>query len=194
MSDKPHLLLHVCCGPCATSVIEQLVDRYHVTAFWHNPNIQPGEERQRRLEQASIVAREFNLDLIVDGDDPGPWVATLVGHEDAPEGSERCERCFEARLRHAAGEAARCGAALVATTLSVSPHKPVEAINRVGRRVAAELGVEFLEADFKQGGGFQRSVELSRKLNLYRQRYCGCRPPLADGPEASLDSGPSGSL
>jgi hypothetical protein len=170
MPDKPHLLLHVCCGPCATSVLEQLVGRYHVTAFWHNPNIQPDDERRRRLEQASIVAREFDLDLVIDDDDPGSWLAAVAGHEADPEGGERCSRCFEARLRRAASEAARCGATVVATTLSVSPHKSAEAINRVGRHVAGELGVGFLETDFKKGGGGQRSMDLSRKLNLYRQR------------------------
>jgi epoxyqueuosine reductase len=188
MPDKPHLLLHVCCGPCATSVLEQLIERYHVTAFWHNPNIQPGEERERRLEQASVVAREFDLDLVIDDDDPGNWLAAMAGYEDAPEGSERCTRCFETRLRRTAEEAAHRGFPTIATTLSVSPHKSVEAINRMGRRVAEELGVGFVEADFKQDGGFQRSVAISRRLNLYRQRYCGCRPPEPGQGEAALDT------
>lgn len=172
---KPTLLLHVCCGPCACAVIERLVERFHVTAFWHNPNVQPEDEHDRRLEQARIVCREFSVDLIVGERDEDSWLEAVAGLEDEPEGGARCAPCFEHRLRRSAHEAQARGMERLATTLSVSPHKPADGINALGRRVAAELGVRFLDEDFKQGGGFARSVELSKALGLYRQRYCGCR-------------------
>lgn len=180
MSEKPHLLLHVCCGPCATAVIERLLRNYHVTAFWHNPNIEPRDEHDRRLEQAYVVAREFDIDLVVDDSDGDAWLAAMAGHENEPEGPTRCPLCFEHRLKRAAQEAARRGIPHLATTLSVSPHKSTADVNAVGRQVARTLGVAFVGEDFKAQGGFQRSVELSKKLGLYRQNYCGCRNSRAE--------------
>lgn len=171
---KPALLLHVCCGPCAGAVIERLVGRFHVTALWHNPNVQPEAEHDRRVEQARIVCREFNMDLVEGARDEAAWLEAVAGLEDEPEGGARCAACFEHRLRRSAQEAAARGMERLATTLTVSPHKPAADINALGRRVAAESGVCFLEEDFRQAGGFARSVELSRALGLYRQRYCGC--------------------
>ncbi len=186
-SAKPQLLLHVCCGPCATAVIERLIRHYRVTAFWHNPNVHPTHEHDRRLEQVHLVTREFDVDLVVGGRDEAAWLEAVAGQEAEPEGGARCPACFEHRLSETAREAARRGIGLIATTLTVSPHKRAEEINAIGRRVAGELGVEFVAADFKQDGGFQRSVELSKELGLYRQRYCGCRFSRPDGPPLPED-------
>jgi epoxyqueuosine reductase len=171
---KPRLLLHVCCGPCATAVLERLLERFHVTAFWHNPNIQPSGEHDLRLEQARIVARELEVELVVDEGGGEAWEAAVRGLEGEPEGGARCEVCQRVRLEAAAREAASRGIENVATTLTISPHKVPEVVNRAGREAAEALGVCFLEEDFKQGGGFERSSEMGKEMGLSRQKYCGC--------------------
>jgi len=173
--NKRSLLLHVCCGPCATAVIERLAPDYDLTLLWFNPNIQPTEEFARRLQAAEEWAARLALPLQVQTGGEDAFEALARGLEEEPEGGERCRRCYELRLRQAMLAAKEAGVPLVATTLSISPHKSAEAISEVGRKLAQELGVGFLEADFKQEGGFQRSVTLSREGGLYRQRYCGCR-------------------
>lgn len=171
---RPPLLLHVCCGPCATAVVEQLAGDYDLTLYWFNPNIQPEEEFQRRLQAARQFAEHLGLTLQVQTGGEEDFGKLARGLAELPEGGERCRRCYELRLRKAMQAAKEQGVPLVAATLTISPHKPAESINEIGRRLAEELGVEFLEADFKQKGGFQRSVELSKELGLYRQKYCGC--------------------
>lgn len=174
MANKPQLLLHICCGPCASAVIERLIPQFDVTAFWHNPNIQPKQEHDRRLENARIVTRHFDLDLIVGPRDEGAWLDAVAGLEDEPEGGKRCDVCFNYRLRRTAREAAKRGIDYFTTTLTVSPYKGADRINTIGTRIAQTEPVEFLERNFKKRAGFQRSVELSRQLDLYRQNYCGC--------------------
>ncbi len=173
MSERA-LLLHVCCGPCATAVIERLAPAYDLTLLWYNPNIHPTEECIRRLQAARDLADRLGLTLHVHEGGEAEFAAVAQGLEYEPEGGERCRRCYALRLRHALETARTLGLPTVATTLSISPHKPAAAINEVGRRLADELGLTFLEADFKQQAGFQRSVELSKQYGLYRQNYCGC--------------------
>lgn len=169
------LLLHLCCGPCATAVIERLAPDYDLTLYWFNPNIQPAEEFQRRLAAAQELAGRLGLTLQVQTGGEDDFAELARGLEGEPEGGARCRRCYELRLRQAMLAARAQDIPLVATTLSISPHKPAETINEIGRKLAQELGVAFLEADFKHDGGFQRSVALSQEGGLYRQRYCGCR-------------------
>jgi len=171
---RSHLLLHVCCGPCATAVVERLSPAYDLILHWFNPNIQPAAEFARRLQAAQELADRLSLALPVQTGGEDDFAELAQGLEDEPEGGERCRKCYELRLRQAMLAAREQGIPLVATTLSISPHKSADAINEVGRRLAQGLGVGFLEADFKQEGGFQRSVELSRQYGLYRQKYCGC--------------------
>jgi len=192
MQDRPKLLLHVCCGPCATAVIERLILNFDIIGFWHNPNIQPAEEHDRRLTQAEVVAREFDIELVVEDADEQSWLAAVAGYEGEPEGGRRCPLCFEHRLRTTAAKAAQMGVPNVATTLSISPHKPVATINEIGERVARALGVHFRPEDFKKRGGFQRSVQMSKQLGLYRQNYCGClfSKPKEDAPGDSSASDP----
>ena len=170
----PKLLLHVCCGPCATAVIERLAPDYRVTLYWFNPNIQPREEYEARLEAARTLAADLEMSMVEEGGGEEEFAELARGLEDLPEGGKRCRRCYELRLRRAADCAARSGCTHLATTLTVSPHKPAEAINELGSHLADEYGLEFVAEDFKQQGGFQRSVELSRVHGLYRQKYCGC--------------------
>ena len=171
---KPKLLLHLCCGPCGTAVIERLSRDYDVTPFWFNPNIQPEEEYALRLEAALKLAAELQMALPKDHTGKEEFTELARGLENLPEGGERCLRCYELRLRRAMEYAREHGFTHVATTLSISPHKRVEDINAVGLRLAEEFLLTFVTEDFKENGGFARSVELSRQYGLYRQKYCGC--------------------
>ena len=174
MGQKPKVLLHVCCGPCATAVIEKLSLCYDVVCFWYNPNIEPLSEYERRLASMRTVAQYMQVPLIVEPRQSGAWRAAVTGWEDEPEGGRRCRICFEHRLKQAAHYAVDYQINYLATTLTVSPHKDAEQINALGRCLGEAVGIDFLEETWRKDGGFQRSVELSRELGLYRQDYCGC--------------------
>jgi hypothetical protein len=173
--SRPRLLLHVCCGPCATAVYERLAGDYEVTLHWCNPNIEPVEEFTLRLAAARQLAAAWDVPLIEDAGGAEEFAALSRDRTDQPEGGERCRLCYELRLRRTLACAAAHDLPLVSTTLTISPHKPADLINQLGSELAAQYGRQWLAADFKQQGGFARSVELSRELGLYRQRYCGCR-------------------
>jgi predicted adenine nucleotide alpha hydrolase (AANH) superfamily ATPase len=166
----------VCCGPCSTAVLERLGEDWDVTAVWHNPNIQPAEEHQRRLEAMRTVVEHTSIPLTVLEYDVERWRDLCAELMDEPEGGARCEVCFRMRLEATARRAAAEGIEVITTTLSISPHKDAEGINEIGAEVAARHGLGFFAKDFKKRGGFQRSVELSREMDLYRQDYCGCLP------------------
>jgi predicted adenine nucleotide alpha hydrolase (AANH) superfamily ATPase len=167
------LLLHVCCGPCSTHVINELKGEFKLTLLFYNPNVYPEAEYLRRLEAAKQVAKDVGVMLVEGNYDSIGWENYVAGHENEQEGGKRCELCYEFRLRKTA-EMAK-GFEMFATTLTVSPHKNASKINEVGRRIENELGVKFLLADFKKRDGFLKSVELSKKCGIYRQNYCGCR-------------------
>ncbi len=171
---KPRLLLHICCGPCATVVIERLQGQYQITGFFYNPNIFPPEEYQRRCEAAERVAAFYNIQLIPGGYDHDAFLRAVSGLELEPEGGSRCDVCFRLRLMAAGRQARELGFTLFASTLTVGPNKRAELINRLGREAEGQSGVLFLAGDWKKQDGFRRSVELSRQLGLYRQHYCGC--------------------
>jgi epoxyqueuosine reductase len=174
MSERSRLLLHVCCGPCATVALERLLPQYEVTAYWYNPNIAPPEEHDLRLEAARVVAAHAGVELVEAGYDPESWEECVSGLEDAPEGGARCEFCFAHRLANAAQYAQANRFTRLACTLTVGPRKNALLINTLGSALATAQGLRFVEADFRKQGGFLRSVELSRELGIYRQTYCGC--------------------
>ena len=171
---KPRLLLHVCCAPCSTQALEVLRADYAVTFYFCDPNIYPEEEFDRRLADAERFARETGTPFIAVEYDPERWCEAVKGLEDEPEHGRRCEVCIRLRLEHTADWAQQLGFEWFATTLSVSPHKNADVINRIGRDLARARDVRFLPADFKTDGGFQRSVALSKEHGLHRQDYCGC--------------------
>jgi len=173
-SRKPKLLLHVCCGPCATAVIERVVSRFEVVCFWYNPNIEPTAEYERRLAGMCTVAQAMEVPLVEGQRDIEGWREAIAGWEDEPEGGRRCPICFEYRLRKAAEYARVRDMDYLATTLTVSPHQYPVLINSLGKCLAETAGVKFVAEIWRKEGGFQRSVELSKQLNLYRQDYCGC--------------------
>ncbi len=172
------LLLQVCCGPCATSVLQRLCEHFAVTAFFYNPNIMPKEEYDKRLDtlKALLSQMEFTypVTLMESEYDGEEYLKAVKGLESLPEGGERCKVCFDVRLSKTAQTAAENGFSVFCTTLSVSPHKNAEAINTAGQHWAEKNGVVFLASDFKKEDGYKKSIELSRKYGLYRQDYCGC--------------------
>jgi predicted adenine nucleotide alpha hydrolase (AANH) superfamily ATPase len=177
---RARLLLHCCCGPCATAVIERLREGHDLRLYWFNPNIQPEDELSRRLEAMRALAEAAGLPLHVEEGGEEQWERAVVGLEDEPEGGARCDACYRIRLEHAAAKARELSCEAVAATLSISPHKDAERINRAGAAAVASAPtggppLRFLAEDFSAVGGFARSVELAKRFGLYRQRYCGCR-------------------
>ena len=168
--ERIKLLLHVCCGPCSTHVLEQLAPECDVIAYFYNPNIEPEEEYTRRLE----AAKQACTGLVEGPCENEKWREAVKGLAGEPEGGERCLVCYRFRLAHCAAQAKERGAARLATTLSVGPAKRATEINRIGEEVAASPGLAFYAADFKKQDGYRRSVELSKEMGLYRQSYCGC--------------------
>ena len=163
------LLLHVCCAPCSTHAIELLKKDYDITLFFSNSNIYPKEEYEKRLDNALKIAKAYGLDLIDDRYDHEAWLKFIMGLEDEPEKGKRCEKCFEFNLTRAEECAHLYDFDFFTTTLTISPHKDSKKIFEIGKRLG-----NFLEIDFKKQDGFKHSIELSKKLDLYRQDYCGC--------------------
>jgi len=168
----PKLLLHVCCAPCSTHVIELLKEEYDLTLFFYNPNVEPINEYEMRLKEAERYAKELHLPLEVGDYDNIEWHNAVNGHEQDKEGEERCSICFRYRLEKTAQLAKENKFDMFATTLTVSPFKNTEIINKIGKELAGNIN--FLESDFKQDKGYMHSIELSKKYCLYRQNYCGC--------------------
>lgn len=175
---RPPLLLHACCAPCSSYVLEYLTRYFTITLFFSNPNITDPAEYQKRLAELRRLCAEapFCGDVTVVQDDISPeeFLRAAAGLEDAPEGGSRCERCFRLRLGRTAAYARANGFSHFATTLTVSPHKNAPLLNAIGAETAAQYGVEYLLSDFKKKGGYQRSIALSKEYGLYRQPYCGC--------------------
>lgn len=175
------LLLHSCCGPCSTHVINVLKDRYDLTIFYYNPNIFPKQEYQKRLEEQKRYARLMGIDVIEGEWDENEFLTLAKGHELDKEGGERCKICFKIRLQKTAQLAKEKGFDMFATTLSVSPHKNTMLINEVGSEISQAEGIDFLPENFKKQNGYLESIQLSKKYNLYRQNYCGCRFSIRKG-------------
>lgn len=177
---KPTVLLHSCCGPCSTSVIERLAHDYEIIVYFYNPNIDDPKEYENRKKTQKEFIDKYNKDnkldiSFVEGDyKPDYFHKISEGFEDEPEGGMRCPRCFELRLRSTAHKALEMGIKIFATTLTVSPHKNYRIISAIGQNIAAENNLQFLDIDFKKKAGFQKSIEISKEYNLYRQNYCGC--------------------
>lgn len=168
------LLLHVCCIGCGAHVAEELGKDYQIVLYFYNQNIFPESEYKKRLEEAERVAKKFKLKLVIGKYNHSTWLELVKGLEGEPERGRRCLLCYRERLDMAAKFAGENGFDYFATTLTTSPHKDAEAINRIGRELAEKYGVKFLDKDFKKQDGFKKSCALSKELGLYRQDYCGC--------------------
>ena len=181
LHGRPGLLLHSCCGPCSSYVLEYLSRYFDITVFYYNPNIRPEEEYEKRLENQKKLLREMRPEGVCPEPvappyDPAPFEEIARGLEDLPEGGERCLKCYRLRLEKTAEYAASHGFQWFCTTLSVSPHKNAAALNRIGSETAEKYGLNYLISDFKKRSGYLRSIRLSEQYGLYRQNYCGCTP------------------
>ena len=175
---KSRLLLHACCGPCASSVLEYLTPYFDITVFFYNPNILPKEEFIRRLEALKVVISRFeNVKLIVPEQSEDDYLPAVRGLETEPEGGKRCGVCFAIRLDATAKYLAdhKDEYDYFATTLTVSPHKDNIRINEIGNNIAAKYNVKYLSSNFKKRDGYLRSTQLSKEFGIYRQDYCGCK-------------------
>ena len=174
--DRPSLLLHACCAPCASNELTFLPEIFDLTLYYYNPNIVEDEEREKRFDELSRLASEMAPAVgVLKGEaDTQKFLALTKGLENAPEGGLRCAKCFALRLEETARRAAEEGFDFFATTLTLSPLKNPMLLNEIGEKMAAKYGVRYLPSDFKKEGGYQRSLELSKEYGLYRQNYCGC--------------------
>jgi len=172
---KPTLLLHSCCGPCSSYVLEYLTQYFDVTLLYYNPNIQPESEYEKRLYYQRELLRHIPAKLMECSYDGERFDTAAAGLEQEPEGGTRCTRCFILRLEETARRAAAGGFDYFCTTLTVSPHKDAERINRIGAEIGTRLGVRWLPSDFKKRDGYLRSIRLAQQYGLYRQDWCGCR-------------------
>lgn len=178
LDEPPTLLLHSCCAPCSSYVLEYLSRYFRITVFYYNPNIYPADEFYKRLaEQKRLIERmplENPVSFIGSEHYPERFYSAVKGLESLPEGGERCRICFRLRLEETARIAAQRRMDYFTTTLTISPHKNAGVLNEVGNEAGEKYGVRFLPSDFKKRGGYQRSTELSRQYSIYRQNYCGC--------------------
>ena len=174
----PRLLLHACCEPCSSAVLEYLSQYFAITLLYYNPNIAPLEEYQKREAELRRLVSQMKFThpvaLLPCQYDGQAFVQAARGLEGEPEGGKRCEACFRLRLRYAAQEAARLRFDYYTTTLSISPMKNAPLLNQLGEEIGREFGVAHLPSDFKKKDGYKRSVQLSKEYDLYRQDYCGC--------------------
>ena len=189
----PKLLLHACCAPCSSYCLEYLRQYFDITVFYYNPNIMRQEEYKKRVEEEKRLIAAYNQQVeksdftgmnssvgarkieIIEGDyDPSYFLSKVKGYESCPEGGERCTICFEMRLEESAIIAKKYGFDCFTTTLTISPLKDAERLNRIGREMGEKHGVMFLPSDFKKKNGYKRSIELSHMFDLYRQDFCGC--------------------
>ena len=175
--NKPKLLLHVCCAPCSSHCLEILDNFFDVTVFYYNPNISPFEEYQKRLlEEKNFVKLLYPNTKVVEAEYDNDNFETIVkGLENLPEGGARCKLCYHMRLEETAKYARDNKYDFFTTSLTISPYKNSKILNEIGEKVAKQYGVDYLFSDFKKEDGYKRSIELSKKYNLYRQNYCGCK-------------------
>lgn len=180
MTTKKRLLLHSCCAPCSSYVLEYLFPYFDISVYYYNPNITNREEYEKRIRELKrlidTMNREHAWDIhLVEGPyEPECFLKAAKGLEECPEGGERCRRCFGLRLSKSAAYAIENSFDYFTTTLTISPLKNADTLNEIGNRVGEKYGISFLPSDFKKRNGYQRSIELSKEYHLYRQDYCGC--------------------
>ena len=174
----PKLLIHSCCAPCSSYVLEYLSQYFEITVYFYNPNIYPPLEYIRRVEEQDRLIQEMNfvhpVTLQTGAYEPQEFYRIVEGLEKEPEGGVRCFRCYELRLQEAAKIAQAGRYDYFTTTLSISPLKNADKLNEIGEKLGREYRVNYLPSDFKKKNGYKRSVELSKEHDLYRQDYCGC--------------------
>lgn len=174
VKEKKKLLLHSCCAPCSSYSFLFLKDKFDITSLFYNPNITDKTEHDKRLSELKRLIKEMNLNIDVIEEYDDEFKRISKGLESEPERGKRCTLCYELRLRKCATLAKSLGFDCFSTTLSISPFKDAKRLNEIGYKLELELGIEYLYLDLKKNDGYKKSIELSKKYNLYRQNYCGC--------------------
>ena len=178
LEDEKTVLLHSCCAPCSSQVLSRLSDYFNVTVLYYNPNIEPFSEYEKRKEEQKRFIKTFKgknkIDFLDCDYDNESFKNIAKGYEDAPEGGERCHRCYYLRMEKTCILAKEKGYDYFCTTLSVSPFKNSQVLNQIGNDLEQKYNIKYLYSDFKKEDGYKKSIEYSKKYNLYRQNYCGC--------------------
>ena len=178
MKDGERILLHACCAPCSSAVLERLANHYEITIFYYNPNITEEEEYHKRIEEIKkligLIPSKYKVSLLEGRYQPEEFFSIARGLEDEPERGRRCYKCYMMRLQETAKIADKLGFPYFCTTLTLSPHKNAFWINEIGEKLGKEYEATYLYSDFKKKNGYKRSIELSKEYQLYRQDYCGC--------------------
>ena len=178
IEEGTKLLLHACCAPCSSAVLEKLANFFEITIYYYNPNISDESEYKKRINEIKRFIKEYKtkykVKLIEGKYEPNKFNEMAKGMEDLPEKGKRCYYCYEMRIKDTARVAEKYEFPYFTTTLSLSPHKNAKWINEIGKNIAKDLSTTFLYSDFKKEEGYKRSIELSKEYNLYRQNYCGC--------------------
>lgn len=175
--EKKKLLIHACCGPCSSSVLEYLKEYFNIDIYFYNPNITEVKEYRERLEELHVFLQRIGYSMdVIEGryNVREDFFKKIKGFEEEPETGKRCRICYEIRMRETVKKAKKEGYDYFATVLSISPLKNATWINEIGEKLEREYEIPFLYADFKKKNRYLRSVELSKEYNLYRQEYCGC--------------------
>ena len=176
--NKPSLMLHSCCAPCSSYVLDYLSKYFDITVFYFNPNLSPESEYIKRVNEVKRLIEEMpeceDVKFLEGRYNPNEFYDCAKGLEDAPEGGERCLKCFRLRFKETANAAAKAGSEYVCTTLTISPLKNADNLNKIGKEECEKLGLKWLPSDFKKKNGYKRSIELSNEYDLFRQNYCGC--------------------
>ena len=174
----PRLFLHACCAPCSSYCLEYLSRYFEITVYYYNPNISPAEEYEHRVQELERLVSEMTfahpVRVMTGPYEPERFYEAVRGLEKEPEGGARCTVCFRLRLSEAVETAKKLGFDYVTTTLTISPLKDAERLNSIGEELCEAAGIRWLPSDFKKRGGYQRSIELSKEHDLYRQNFCGC--------------------
>ena len=178
IEEGSSLLLHACCAPCSTACLERVANFFKVTIFYYNPNITEKNEYEKRIEEIkkllTLINPKYEVKLLEGDYNPKIFLEMAKGLENCPERGKRCYKCYEMRLEETANIASKLGFNYFATTLTLSPHKNSDWVNEIGTNLNKLYESNYLYSDFKKKEGYKRSIELSKKYNLYRQDYCGC--------------------
>lgn len=178
IEEGTELLLHACCAPCSSAVLERIANHFQVTIFYYNPNISDEEEYKKRIQEIKKFLQQFHtkykISLMEGNYEPDKFYEIAKGLENAPERGPRCYKCYNLRLEETAKIAAINNFEYFCTTLTLSPHKNSSWINKIGEELNSKYNTTYLYSDFKKRNGYKRSIELSKEYNLYRQDYCGC--------------------
>lgn len=175
LTENKKILIHSCCAICSGHPIKLLKELgYEPVAYFFNPNIQPEEEYQKRLEAQKRLCEELDCELIIETYRPESFAQIALGLENEPEKGARCTKCFELRLGRTAQKAVELGIDLFTTSIVISPHKDFKLISQIGKTISEIYDIKYLDIDFKKQDGFLKSNQLAKGLGLYRQNYCGC--------------------